>query len=334
VPHPLQNDPSTAPLQRVEPGAGTSQVPSVAPAAMLQIPPQQSPPRTHASPVWMQYEPPSAQCPPVQRCEQHWSFVEHVLPAVRQVTLSGTHVVPLHVPLQHVAEPASFEQLCPSETHWAAAQKPLAQLSEQQSVGALHCVPCAEHRPTTEVHVLVLGSQTPVQQVEPFVHGSLKTPHDTEPSGGASLVLEASPPAAPPVPTPPPVPLVPPVPPTETSPVVPSPFDPSGSAPPAPVFIAPPAPVLVPDVVVPRLPPAPPASADASLVSPPWPEMGIAASSPPQAAVATAKRSPTPRSFRIFIARPPSGSWRARLASRAPRLRQARLLITAKGRKG
>jgi hypothetical protein len=60
-PHPLQNEPSTAPLHRVEPGAGTSHVPSVAPAAMLQMPPQQSPPRTHASPVWMQYEPPSAQ---------------------------------------------------------------------------------------------------------------------------------------------------------------------------------------------------------------------------------------------------------------------------------
>jgi hypothetical protein len=72
VPQPLQNDPSTAPLQRVLPGAGTLHVPSVAPAAMLQIPPQQSPPCTHASPVWMQYDPPSAQCPSLpQRCEQH-----------------------------------------------------------------------------------------------------------------------------------------------------------------------------------------------------------------------------------------------------------------------
>ena len=53
-PQPLQNDPSTDPLQRVDPGAGTPQVPSVAPAAIVQTPPQQSPPCTQASPVWMQ----------------------------------------------------------------------------------------------------------------------------------------------------------------------------------------------------------------------------------------------------------------------------------------
>src|SRR5262245_24201024 len=93
-PQPLQNVPSTAPLQRVPPGFGTSHVPSVAPAAMLQIPPQQSPPCTQASPVWMQYEPPSEQVPPLQRCEQHWSLVEHWLPAVLHVGFSGVHVVP------------------------------------------------------------------------------------------------------------------------------------------------------------------------------------------------------------------------------------------------
>lgn len=51
VPQPLQNEPSTAPLHRVAPGLGTLHVPSVAPAAMSQMPPQQSLPRTHASPV-------------------------------------------------------------------------------------------------------------------------------------------------------------------------------------------------------------------------------------------------------------------------------------------
>src|SRR5262249_9821338 len=98
VPHPLQNDPSTAPRHGVLPGAGTSQVPSVAPAAMLQMPPQQSTPRTQTSPVWMQYDPPSTQLLFLQRCEQQSSLVPHELPAVLQELLSGVQVVPLHLP--------------------------------------------------------------------------------------------------------------------------------------------------------------------------------------------------------------------------------------------
>jgi hypothetical protein len=72
VPQPLQYSPSTPPVQRVAPGFGALHVPSVAPAALVQMPPQQSLPRTHASPDWMQYDPPRAQWPSLpQRCEQH-----------------------------------------------------------------------------------------------------------------------------------------------------------------------------------------------------------------------------------------------------------------------
>jgi hypothetical protein len=97
----LHTVPSTAPLHRVAPGAGTSHVPKVALAALLQMPPQQSDPRTHASPVWMQYEAPSAQCPSLpHRLEQHWVLPVHALPAVLHELLSGVQV-PLHLPLQH-----------------------------------------------------------------------------------------------------------------------------------------------------------------------------------------------------------------------------------------
>jgi hypothetical protein len=98
----LHTVPSTAPLpHRVDPGAGTLQVPKVALGALVQMPPQQSVARAHASPVWMQYEEPSAQCPSVpQRFEQHWPLPVHGLPAVLQLLLSAVQV-PLHWPLQH-----------------------------------------------------------------------------------------------------------------------------------------------------------------------------------------------------------------------------------------
>src|SRR5439155_1407399 len=117
----------------------------------------------------MQYEPPREQWPPLQRCEQHWSFIVHSLPAVLHDPLSGVHVAPPHLPPQQLAPPAaSAPQLLPSEMHCAAAQNPFApQVSEQQSVGAVHGVPSTRHLPTTEVHVLVLGSQTPEQHVAP-----------------------------------------------------------------------------------------------------------------------------------------------------------------------
>src|ERR1044071_7471737 len=98
----------------------------------------------------MQYDPPREQLRPMQRCEQHWSSVEHALPAVRQVVLSGSQVVPLHFALQQEPPPPSLEQLWPSDVH-CVAQKPLApQFKEQQSVGAEQGVPGPEHLTTVE----------------------------------------------------------------------------------------------------------------------------------------------------------------------------------------
>jgi hypothetical protein len=79
----------------------------------------------------MQNEAPSAHLPPVQRPEQQPPAIPpspavavQGLPAVRQVVLSGTHVPPVQVPLQQLAE---VVQAALSATQLAAlAHLPLA----------------------------------------------------------------------------------------------------------------------------------------------------------------------------------------------------------------
>jgi hypothetical protein len=249
------------------------------------------------------------------------------LPAVLQLELSAWQVVPLHLPLQHAALPASLEQLAPSERHCADAQKPLApQLSEQQSVGEPHGVPCTRHLVMLNPHVFVWVSQTPVQQVMPLVHGELKTPHEIDPSEpGASSITEASGEAEPPVPTepsaPPPAPPdeLPPAPPAETSAFDPSPFDPSPAdasrAPPLPVLTPPFPPVPLPiapeapawpavAVPAPDAPPRPPESTDASLDAPPCP-VSSPESLPPQPIPKRTETTPAPTSLLKFMLNPP-----------------------------
>jgi hypothetical protein len=84
------------------------QTPWAAPEAFEQKPPQQSRSRAQTSPGWMQNEAPSTHLPAVQSPEQHPpappSVVEHGLPAVRQVVLSGWQVPPVQVPLQQADE--------------------------------------------------------------------------------------------------------------------------------------------------------------------------------------------------------------------------------------
>ncbi len=249
----------------------------------------------------------------------------HALPAVLQLLFSATQVVPLHLPLQHAPVPPSFEQACPSDVHCAEAHVPLApQVSEQQSVGALHGVPWAKHLPTAEPQALVLGSQMPEQHVIPLEHTWPKMPHDTGPSTETSIPIDASPevpPAAPPDPSwpvaPPapeaPLPVAPAEPPAETSSVDPSSVEPSALAPPAPVPLAPSAPTPLParppdptPAEPARPPPAPESDAEASPDEPPSPKMGVAASSPPHAEMPNTHRSPAPKMFLTFIGcRPP-----------------------------
>ncbi len=91
--------PST-PVQLAAADGGAAQVPTVAPLLMVHMPVQQSPPRAHKSPVWMQYEAPNAHWPPLQSFEQQSVFAWQVLPAVLQLSLSGWQVPLLHCWLQ------------------------------------------------------------------------------------------------------------------------------------------------------------------------------------------------------------------------------------------
>ena len=96
--------PSTPPLQLFRPRFGsTEHVPSEAPAAMLQIPVQQSVDFAQTSPACVQNEAESWQRPPEQSVEQHCSPPGvQALPAVRHELLSGVHVpFAPHTPPQH-----------------------------------------------------------------------------------------------------------------------------------------------------------------------------------------------------------------------------------------
>jgi len=69
----------------------------------------------------MQNEEPRTQAPSRQSCEQHWSSLAQVLPAVLHVELSAWQVPPTQLPLQH----AWLEvQAALSEMQAAASQTP------------------------------------------------------------------------------------------------------------------------------------------------------------------------------------------------------------------
>lgn len=97
--------PQTVPFTAhwVAPGAETvaPQTPSVTPAGLLQLPPQQSALVAHASPAWTQNEMPAEQSDPLHRPEQQSALFAHGLPDVLHVVESGAHTPLVHAPLQH-----------------------------------------------------------------------------------------------------------------------------------------------------------------------------------------------------------------------------------------
>ena len=97
---PPQSSPSTLPQLAGPLGAEVAQVPIVGPDAMVQLPVQQSPFATHASPGCAQNEE-DWHVPPEQKPEQQLAPDVHALPMVEHVVLSGLHAPPLHVWLQH-----------------------------------------------------------------------------------------------------------------------------------------------------------------------------------------------------------------------------------------
>jgi hypothetical protein len=88
---PPQSCPSASAQLAGPVGGVTAQVPSVAPAATLQMPVQQLDPTAHESYDWPQNEE-AWHVPPVQKPEQQSFAVEHPLPSVLHVALSAAHL--------------------------------------------------------------------------------------------------------------------------------------------------------------------------------------------------------------------------------------------------
>jgi hypothetical protein len=141
----------------------------VEPAAMLQTSEQQSDPRAHRSPVWMQKDELSWQRPLEQSLEQHCESAVHVLPAVVQAVLSAAHLPELHLPLQH--SPATVHA-CPSTTQALDEHVPETQESVQQSVDALQLEPASEQCTRSEAQECVAASQRLEQQSEAVLQAS------------------------------------------------------------------------------------------------------------------------------------------------------------------
>jgi hypothetical protein len=167
LPQSEQTVPSTPPLQKLGPGGGAPQVPSVAPDALVQTPPQQSVASEQTSPFWMQNDDPILHVPPEQSLEQHSSPVVHGLPDVLHTVLSVWQTPPVQVPLQQLVP---LVQGLLSATHTAAAHRLPTHETLQQSVLALHAPPAAMQLVTVDVQVWVLGSHRPVQQSVPAEH--------------------------------------------------------------------------------------------------------------------------------------------------------------------
>jgi hypothetical protein len=126
---PPQAMPAT--VHPVPPGAdGMPHVPSAAPAALLQSPPQHSVLTAHTSPFCAQNDP-LEQKPLLQSFEQQSPCVEQALPVVRQAGFRGAQApAALQVPLQHCAE---LVHASLSETHRESPQVPALQLAVQHS---------------------------------------------------------------------------------------------------------------------------------------------------------------------------------------------------------
>jgi hypothetical protein len=156
--------PSTAALQYVAPLGGGPQVPSVLPAAIVQVDEQQSKSFEQTSFACTQNDEPSWQRPPVQRLEQHSESAAQVFPAVWQVVVSGAHVPAVQVPLQQLAPEV---QAWLSEMHAVAPHLPATQLRLQHSVELPQLAPLGAHDAVLAAQVCVEASHRAEQQSAP-----------------------------------------------------------------------------------------------------------------------------------------------------------------------
>lgn len=118
------------------------------------------------SPVWMQYDEPSAQRPFEHKPEQHCVLDVQVLLAVVQPPATiGWHVPPVQLPVQH-AFPATGHA-APVVKHCVPPHCPEMQAPLQQSVLPTQAAVAGAQRERDEPQVPVVGSQIPEQHEAP-----------------------------------------------------------------------------------------------------------------------------------------------------------------------
>jgi hypothetical protein len=143
VPVPAQSCPSCKPQLAGPPGDDAAHVPSVCPAALVQVPVQQSVAAAQASPGCPQNDD-DWQLPPAHNCEQHSVFEAHALPSVLQLALSDAHFPAVQFWLQ---QSAFAEHAWLSAPHDGYVQTPFEQSALQHSAPVVQELPSLRHVP-------------------------------------------------------------------------------------------------------------------------------------------------------------------------------------------
>lgn len=252
----------------------------------------------------MHQETASSHFPLAQDFEQHSPSLVQSLPAVLQLSFSGSHVFSgPQVPPQHSE---SLEQSSPSETHALFWHTEPLQFRLQQSVGALQPAPGAPHATIADSQEFVLGLHVPEQHSFPPVQSSpnalqVGPPPALPASPEAPPALDPDSPEAPPFEDPPldePPDVDPPV------DIWPASPDPPPDAEDPPEADEPPDDALpLPPVLRPAVPPdaeLPPVDAPALPAAAPAPGVREV-SFPPQAAATAMVKDTRARTGRTFI---------------------------------
>ena len=172
----------------------TPHVPSVAPVALVQRPPQQSRSPEQASPFCLQNDASAAQIPLWQSDEQQSPLPAHGLPDVLQVVLSGVHVPAApHLPPQHWP---SVVHAALSAAHCLSEHFPPVHEKVQHSSFVVHAAAGAAQLPSGVAQSFFAGSQLPVQQSALVTHADATGMHAAVVRGSPSDASAPSPAAA------------------------------------------------------------------------------------------------------------------------------------------
>jgi len=165
-------------------------VPSVAPAAFVHAPPQQSMSFAHASLFWMQNDEVPEQKPLRQAFEQQSPSAPHGLPDVLHDVLSGVHV-PAHLPPQHSP---SEVQAALSATHCFPEHLLFTHELEQHSVLLVHAPSATAHaRPPADALTAAPSVAPPSASDGMVVSSSLPQPPNPKSTQAAETKPMASP---------------------------------------------------------------------------------------------------------------------------------------------